>query len=657
MFRQFLRLSSAVRPSARLVAQSTHRPLGTSSIDPADASKRKTSKLAGQRPDDLWESFCDFTENAEQSFKTAAQPSERPRQSSERPRYPNSIRPDYARRPGEESGHRLPQLASKPTDQDLSDHLNGALDSVRDPEGISRFLDSIKPALPELEGHQFSIVYKALSEQSWRLQVKQILSLRQYGEALRNSTGYDALLRHTNSKIGEIDTESLMNIFKFLRDTRQYPHNEIFRNVTEQIVERLDELSLDKVSVNLVRAGLYANEFPDCGELMRFRANLLENCRRRILNDELEPDNFKQLSFLFYNFLANCQSEQAIDMLDRLTRTLLSDFELDFTRSIRLLGLMLSSMRGVVEEKAEYPPVLTELIEKCNSAVYATLKAEPEATDNYYAYLDQVHRHRSRLHQVFSNFFDPRLLDLLGPPLAKNKTSLKGPRPHWILNMIHNYSNVNTFNQELTEFACQLICNGAISHQKLTVIEYLMLAKYRFPFVNRQQLLNVLKSSNRFLNSLKKRDRAYVLLCDLILSEVNDPGMLNYLAQNVSIRPETPEYNSRNLSLHSYEQTSMARVVLSMFGQVKDKELNAKLAGILEQRFRHLCNDGHRPFVSSKYLSEDTRLQHPAYLTNGVVIDGFGIYDRSIGDLLPLEQFRYKFEEVNSIALTDNQQL
>lgn len=666
-------------PHARLAAVPARRLVRTSTIDPdssADPSKRKNAKSTGQRSDDLWESMYEFNESDEKLLEAVTSTQPRPfrgeewGRSPESARFADSTRPNYRARPEpssrEESGfgrfsnsYVLPLLAPKPTDQDLSDHLSGVLQNTRSPESLNHLLDSIKPALPELEEHQFAIVYEALNDQARILKERRIImSLYKFGELLRESSGFAALLNQTNSKIEEINAKSLRTVFKFLRRVSQNPDSEIIRNVTEQIGKRLDELNLDLVSESLLNANLYSRDFPASGQLWRFRASLLENCRRRILNDELEPNNFKQLNILFFNFLINCQNGQAFDMLDRLTRTLLSDFELDFSRSISLLSSIISSLRGTREEKEQYPAILSELIEKCNSTVYETLKADPEATDNYYAYLDLVHRHRSRLYSEFPNFFDPKLLDLLGPLLTReHEASRKGRRPILILNLVHNYSNVNTFNEKLIEFTSQLICNGAIPLNRLRVTDYFMLSKYRFPFVNYQQLLNVLKSSHRFLYSLKTRDRYQALLCDLILNEVNDPGMLSYLNQSMSYRPDEPIFQSRTVRLLNYERTVLARVVLSMFGQMEDKELEAKVKRTLQRRFHQLCIGEHRAHISVKYLSVDSRLQHPCYLSNGVLIDVFGIYDKSIGDLVPLEQFRSKFEEVNSIPLTASQEL
>lgn len=667
MFRQFLRLRLAVYPNDRLAAVLERRLVASTSDSDGSESKLKRAKQI-ERLDELWESMHDFNETVQKQRQRATQSApladEESQQPSQFARSTCSTRPEFTsthettgQQSSKESHHR-PPLPPKPTDQELSDHLNSVLLNLRRPEEINRLLDSIKPVLPELEGHQMVIVYEALEKQDKNLQRDRAINVLR--SKLRESSGFADLLNQTNLKIGEIDPNGLTIVFRFMRRVEQNPGSEIVRIVAEQIVKRLDEFNLEQVTQNLLVANLYSHEFPASGQLWRFRANLLENSRRRLLNDELEPDNFEQLENLFNNFLMNCQNVQAIDMLDHLTRKLLDNFELDFTRSVRLLGRITSSLRNEMEgkEAVEYPASIAELIEKCNSTVYDTLKGNPEVINNYYAYLEQVHRHPSRLYRVFPNFFDPRLLDLIGPLLAKDEAIGRGPkrlRRNRVLNLFFNYSNVHTFNEELTELICQLICNRAIENPSFS--DYWMLSEYRFPSVDNKQLLNAFRISGKFLRSLKSRDRCYGLLCELILAESNDPGMLSYLNQNVDTRLDALIAVGRKSLLERYERTALARVVLSMFGQLEDKELETKLKHTLEERFNQLCTSGYRRHMATQYINADSRLQHPGFLSNGVVVDTFGIYDRSIGDLVPLEQFRSKFGEINSIPLTASQEL
>ena len=649
MFRQFLRLSPAVYRNTGLT---TVRRLASSISNPHRLADVNKQKRGGQRSNDLWKSLGEFNENEEQPFETAisAQLSEELPSRSTR-----SIKPNYSLtiRPSKEGHH--PQ-SSRPTDQELVDHLNSVLRNLRGKTDVHQLLDSIQPVLPQLDGHQIAIVYRALIEQDRILRGKSADPKRMH-EVLRESFGFAALLSETNRKIGEIDPKGLTIVFKCMRRVKQNPESEIIMNVTKQIIKRLDEFSLELVSETLFAASLYlhdSDDFLGSMQLLRFRASLLENSRKRVLNNELKPNNFEQLSRLFQNFLMNCQNEHAIDMLDRLTRTLLADFKLDFSRSVQLLGRITSFLCREIKgnEGVQFPAALAELIEKCNSAIYDTLSADPEATNNHYAYLNEVHYHRSRLYGVFSNFFDPRLLDLLGPLLAKEEASRKGKRKKLVLNLFCNFANVKTFNEELVELTCQMISNGLID--QLSVTEYLMLSKHRFPSVNHQQLLNAFKSSSKFLRSLKDRHRCQTLLYELILAEVNDPDMLGYLIQNT--RPDQLIRESRKSQLENYDRTALARSVLSMYGQPNDKVLKMRLNRKLDERFRQLSFD--RPPVSWKYNKIDNRLQgNCCFLSNGVTIQAFGIYDRTIGDLISLKKFRSKFERIDSIPLTASQEL
>ena len=364
MFRQLLRLSPVVCPNGRLVGVPTSR-LAASKINPcgsADADKQKSSKLSEQRSNDLWESSYEFNKSVERPFAST----------------------------------------SAPTDQELSDHLDDVLQNLNLAlKDTNYLLNSIKPVLPQLNGHQVAIVYKALVKQDTLLRGHLNEKTNKFREALRESSEFAALLNQTNLKIREINPSGLTTMFKFMYRVEQNPDSEIVRILTEQIVKRLNEFNLDLVSKNLLIANMYSyypiDSLPS-RQFLRFRANLLENCRRRILNNELDPDNFKQLKLLFYNFFMNSQNVKANETLDLLTRTLLSDFELDFNRSIQLLGWISTYLRRETEaskEATQYPTVLVELIEKCNSIVCDTLKAGNRANDTYFAYLGKAQRFKA----------------------------------------------------------------------------------------------------------------------------------------------------------------------------------------------------------------------------------------------------------------------
>lgn len=642
------------------------RRLGSfSTIDPdTSADRTQTSpKLARQRSDDLFESLKDFEDSTEKFSATVQPPtgeqwseSSRFAKATNGP-YPTGSRPPrYAREGAFRSSFK--PLSTKPTDEELKEHLESVVQFTDSKESQTHFLDSIKPALNELEPHQLAQIFDKLNAQIVVLNRRRVMTLFFACQNLDNLPGFAALLNRTNSVIQDMNNDDLLVVFKLLRLLFHDPDTTIVRSLIKQIGERLNEMDLEHLSLCLLVTNRYLQQLPNSSHLTRLRASLLEACRRRVLNDELKPENFNQLSRLFTTFLESSKSDEAFEMAERLAQLILSDCELDFSKSVFLLSDMISALPGISSKETPCPPVLSELIDRCNSIVVETLESDPDSANNHYQMLEMVHRYRSRMYFRFPNFFEPKVLELLSSFLAKEAEANRlTKKPRTILNLVHNYANQNIFNEKLIKLACQMIINRAYPVDRLTVTDYFMLSDHRWPFVERQQLLNVLKSSDRFLQSLKHGFRDQGLLCDLILNEVNDPGLLNYLNQTLNSKSDGTNRESMAIRFFNYEHIALARVCLTMFSKLTDKNLETRLKRTLDQRFHNLCMQGDRPNLSVKYIRVDSRIQAPGYLSNGIHVNSFAIYDRSMGDLIPLEQFRNKFDEINSIPLTNNQEL
>ena len=576
-------------PNARLAILPV-RCLGkTSTIDPdSSADKSRNAKSTGQRSDDLFESLFELGRSAENfagSAETQSAPiaarepfSESTRfAASARPNYRTDSRPHYARERESTPRPAFAPISAKPTDEELQQHLNRSVQSTGGLKSFNHLLDSIKPALKELEPHQFAVVFEKLHEQIGFLKRHKNIGLYWSAQTLRESASFAALLNQTNSLIDDLSTDDLAVLFKLLRSISHDPESAIVKSIVQLIDKRLDEVDLDLLSRFLLRTNLYLRKFPTTGHLVRLRANLLENCRRRILNNELNAENFDQLSALFYNFLESCQNEDAFEMVEQLTQTILSDCDLDFNKAVLIASDILTALRGTLAGQNRYPHQLTELIDRCNSTIIESLESNPDATGDHYFFLDMVHRNRSRIYVQFRDFFSPKLLDLMGSFLAREHEANRKIRdPVSVLNLVHNYANVNVFNQKLIELVCSLITSGEYPRDRLSSSDYFMLSEHRWPFVDQQRLLSVFKSSDRFLQNLKNRNRDQGLFCDLILSEVNDPGLLNYLNQALSSRKEAPSIKSSTMRFYNYERVALARLRLSMFAQLADQELQRK---------------------------------------------------------------------------------
>lgn len=476
---------------------------------------------------------------------------------------------------------------------------------------------------------------------------------------LQSSQSLELLLNRGNSHINELNPHSLSALLKLLVKIGRMPDDEIVRNTIEQLNARLDELNLGQLSEVLASVDYYAEKFAT-RKLVKFRTTLLERLRVRILNStELEAQNVDQLVPLFHRFLMNCESDENFEIVKHLLEMLLSpDVQLNFDQSVSLLSSVRMACRELpepVDRKSFYPTGLARLIDECNSSVYEQLESKSKA--HHYRFLEEVYRTRSWFTQYFPNFCDPWLLDRLAAFFAGDRDAIQGnlrlEHALQIRNLVFCYSKVGLYNEQLIKLLYRLVCNETFPANEFTPVEYHLLASYRWPFVDHQRLLNALKSSKKFLDVRASASTYSGILCQLILHEANDRELLQHLNENA--RPFVVK--DFQFYLDNYKQTTLARAVLEMFCNLNDKDLQLDLKRTLDKRLRELSQSLYMPRVLSNSMRIDSRLQEAGYLSNGVLVDLFAIYDRSIGDLIPLNRFKEQFKRIDSIQLTHQQEL
>lgn len=666
MFRRFVKLSSVRHSNARLII--VRRLERTSTIHPDDSADRtRNAKLTKHRFDELSEfSYDEMVEKLSASARVQPAREQSPEPARERSsesarlsEFASSASHSTSSRPARYARESSPQTSSRSiSNQELGEHLDRVLQDNNSKASLNRFLASIKPALYQLKPHQLAIVFRRLNELILILNRRKIMTVYSAGQSLHYSPDFAALLNRTNSMIQDMTTDDLTIVFNMLRKTLQDPETPIVQNAIQQITQRLNRMSLEQLSNFLMFANLYLRKLPASGHLIRCRAYLLESCHRRILNNELKPENFSQLNRLLDCFFESCKSDEELEVVERLAQMILTDCELDFTKSVSLLDNILSASLKIRDKHIPCPTSLGQLIERCNSIVIETLESNPRSTANYYQYLDWVYLRKNEPPEFrFPEFFDPKLLDLAGSFLAREyevKGRLKiDPIP--ILRMCFYHSNLKIFNQKLIELACRLITSGVCPTDGLSDSYYLMLTEYRWPFVDQQRLLQVFKTSDLFLQRLKYHNQDQRLLCNLILNEVNDRAMLNYLNQSLSNNSFSTDRGNAKSRFILYERITLTSVVFSMFNRLADRDLEMRIQRTLDQHFRQARLN--RPGISMHYINIDNRLQHNGFLTNGLRVWSFAIYDKSIGDLIPLDQFKDKFDKINTIPLSDTQEL
>lgn len=544
---------------------------------------------------------------------------------------------------------------------DLKAHLKRQLRNVDGAESLGHVLQSIEPAMSQLESTEtFFMAFQLFSDLPSTLDRMNILSLDEAARILASSSSLRSLLERANSQIDRLDAIALTALFRLLVKIKQPPEDEVARNTIEQLSGKLDDLSLKRLSENLFRANFYADRFPT-EQLVKFRGALLESTRTRILNtDELDPLDVEQVEQLFYCFLLNCDRQPNFEMVVRLVRMLLSpDIQLDFTQAANALRLMRLASHSLYRSRgrnALYPQILADLIDRCNTIVYNALGANPAKREMHYTFLDRAHRTQNKLYRYFANIYEPQLLDRLTTFLLHEhmKDNLRRQNIMQIWALAYNYSKLRIYNEQLVQLFYQLVTEGKFPSDEFAAAEYNLLTAYRWPFVDHQHLVDLLKSSKKVLDLHRSGSTYFGIMCQLILTDVCDLELLYHLSRNIFWRNEMA---ASQLVLLDYNQTTLARAMLSKFGELNDEHLKGRIMRILDEHLRQISKNQYRPRTRSNSLEVDQRLQEGCFLSNGVLVNAFAIYDQSIGDLLPLDPYERQFEEIDRIQLASGQKL
>ena len=349
----------------------------------------------------------------------------------------------------------------------------------------------------------------------------------------------------------------------------------------------------------------------------------------------------------FTVFLLNLDYEVA----DHLTRLLLSpDCELNVRESANLLNtIQVAKKRTLKEFGSEFERDLNKLIEKCNSSIIDQMTANPSIDDAVY-YLSKLDFQRKRLEKMLRNLYDPKLLNVLSRTLIEH--SREDPN-YSIFYLLHNYSKVNIFNENLIEFAYALACNDDKFRLHAGIGLFLIVSKFRFPFVDCQRLMKQLfdQKTDQIQKAIAVDAYTAVnLVSNLILNDIDDERFLKYFEQFVNM--EITYF--RLIRLEGFRKLILARAYFSVFTKMRG-ETKIKIENGFKNLFAKMSTIKHLS-IQNNCLHSD-RLLEGGSLSNGVHISPVVIYDRSTQDLISLVDFKDYFHRLEQAPLNANQEL
>lgn len=564
---------------------------------------------------------------------------------------------------------------TKPTDERLTDKLVKC-------ETLISLLQFIETNLFKLTDDQIILAYSKLNGLILHLNRTKGLNkyLDQSNRIIKASSSFKLLLNRSNESFNKFDTYGLLTILKTFQLIYLNPTNENVNQLVKLLRTRFNKIKLTQKNISndeayclkIILYYLFKTNASD--QLLKLQNELLKTIRNKLLNDQFDRTDIYMLSQLFFIFL-NPEYDPNQEITIQLTKILLSpEIQLDLKQSVDLLHklkknywfIKMRFKKGDYQNEELkfryskgllYPKIIGKLIDKCNSVILKTLNSEP-TNENFMFYLIKLDK-LDNLSKEFNNFFDQNLLNSQLVPYCLQNFEQSKRFKYLVYNLVLNYSKLNIYDERLLKFIYDLYSTNSDLRKNTNICEvYYLFTKLRLPFVDQQNLaVNILFNfSDQFYSTMDQfRFNRLKVLTRLILNDVYDKKLYLYFDETFNFL-DFKIYERMDFDL--YAQTSLARVYLSMFSEM-DSSLKQRIIAKLDR----VINECPVVYKMSNNITNirlsniDNKLQANAYLSNGIYVDIYAIYDKSKKDLISLDQFKNYCFKIDQIPLTENEEL
>lgn len=576
-----------------------------------------------------------------------------------------------------ESSNDLNANSTNPNaDQLTTDTNKPAIDSnVSEYDTVEDWLSSIRSRLVDISPAELNTIYVRMMQLFRRQQSRQPSNtVHEFKKELTKSPDYWHLIDRTKRSMNELSNMTLINLLRWFSMTGESTQSPLYLDTREQLNSRVDRCEL---SVSELVEALFVMHFHVDGAFADQR--LVKAASDELLkNNQIEDvDTITKAIFLFLM--------PDYDGRYKVTRPLIAsllspDVQLNYRQSVMLLRRLkqASEMSSAeIRRKAGaksyrkatqqgriklwkkgddfryFPAKLAGVIDKCNEVIQRQFTEEP-SDEHFDFYLSHVHDSVDPLNHEFPNFYAP---DLFAPLrdflLSQAAESADDQRRYDLIlyNLTTNYYRLSTtFDEALLRRLHEMICSNEQMPGELAnpVSFYFLISKYRLPWVQHDLL-----ASRLFAGTIEKNcelAQARRLLAELILNDVQDVRVLDYVCEQIQ------NLSSYHVSTNEYKLIALARVYFSMFGQMRNGELKAKI----ERKLNQIIFDysGNKPKLSEKYIRfAESKVQKNGFLSNGMYVKGFGIYDRLKADFVSLADQEKYFSRVDRMPIEKHQEL
>ena len=534
-----------------------------------------------------------------------------------------------------------------------SNGLHDLIERLESSRNLSNLLTTIEPHLNELRSDHVQVIFNQLRDlflkSTYKLREHNDKSIKEFYHVLQRSPVFTSLLDRVVHLDEHLNIECQLVTFQLFQMIYLDTNTEALKVVLKNLIYRSDEFSLDQLSRFLITLNNYIKWSGQSTDLFsKINEFALKIAKIKILNNHLNAADVDLTVRYFEVFLFN----RDVEAINYLTKQLTSpDIEISYTQSIGLLRGIKKSIGN--KRKSTCPPELNddlnELIAKCNSSIVEAFKLEPTPS--------KVAPYLTRLHQTtddtnLDSLFDQEILDSITPILTENQNNLSMEIRFCMGNMIRNFSKNNRYDDRLLRLGYDLICKLNEVDKKLFSYSFLEFYYLRLPFVDYQHLSKLALDWADEKDLMKPSINTLIqLLNELILNDVNDRRILNCF--DVLLK-RLDQRERREISLKRFRDLNLASVHLSSFSEI-DHSLRSEVGRKFDALFRKFSI--RRILKIQDYSQFTDKIQLGAYLSNGLFLSYFAIYDRSTRDLVPLTKFKHYFDQIDRIPLDENQQL
>ena len=575
--------------------------------------------------------------------------------------------------------NELNEFKNEDESNEISDDLKANLLECKN---INELINLIKPSITKLSDEDIRLIFKRICVLNSEFKFDYYLK-DEFVEILQNSSVYRSLLERTAQRISQLDNKILRILLTVFFITKQSSKSEIVVNTFNEIMSRLPNLESNEVIDYLRGSDYYLSSPARTDQHYEFYQAFLKVSADKILNNEFDF-NDDLLILNFFSVFLKPENDLDHKVIDHLIKQLLSPgYEFNFVKCVKLLKKIKQShdnfkknmvWRGDIrneELKSNYEELasrykvrklfsikLNDLVAKLNSTIYNIFQSNPSDLD-FKFYIHKIHTSTDNLNYELNDFYDLKLLAPLVHHLT-DKIEERKSYKYYCLTVIQNYARFQIYDEDLLK----LVYSRYLTEDKFDLNKtnvdyanhlYLFLAKYQWPFVDYQNLAKIFYKASRYrLNPLR-------ILNTLILNDAIEAGMIYDLIKRIENLSENDlkenDFNWQDRIDQLVKELKFAKAYLLINSNIKN-DLKIRIKRTIDESIYKMNHLIQKPRLNLSYIKTNDKIQRNGFLSIGLEVGAFVIYDKIKGDLIPLNEIKGSlFYTIDKIKLTPSQEL